>query len=94
MPTLNHEAEIEFDVKCETCGATLTADVTAGSYRTNAMVKIEPCEACLEKAKTEGDEAGDEEGYSRGKADGHAEGYDKGFEAGKAAAMRVIEEAG
>lgn len=86
MPTIACNNEIEFVVECGVCGASLTADVTEATYRTETVVKVEVCDACLEKAKEEADT----EGYDRGKEDGRSE----GFEEGKAAALKVIEDSG
>jgi hypothetical protein len=78
MPTLNCWNEIEFEVECDECGASLTASVTPGTYRTNQVVKVEPCEKCVEDAK--------DEGIDEGKAEG--------FESGKQAALDVIRKEG
>lgn len=59
MPTLETTAEIEFEVICDNCGATLQAD--AGTdYRGDAVISVEPCEKCLSAEYEKGREEGGE----------------------------------
>jgi hypothetical protein len=68
MPTL----PLEFEVYCGKCGAGLCGNCTEGKTpgRGAPLIKVDPCEKCLENAKDEGDT----EGYERGLADGEKEG--------------------
>lgn len=47
--------DIEFEVYC-TCGEGLCRNTKTGStkYRGIPFIEVDPCEKCLEKAKTEG----------------------------------------
>ena len=58
---------VEFEVYCS-CGAGLCQQSTGSNDRKHggAMVTVEPCERCVQKAR---DEAGGE-GYDRGYKDG------------------------
>ena len=59
MPTVTVEAEIE--VWCS-CGNGLCRQSTGG----DKCVTVEPCEKCLEIAKTEGYDEGYDDGYKEG----------------------------
>lgn len=55
---------VEFDVVCDKCRTPLDASFEM-DRRNELVLRVEPCEKCMEKAK----EDGDAEGYDRGKAD-------------------------
>ena len=56
MPALT----LEFEVFCE-CGFGLCNQSTEGSNRHSQYITVEPCSACLERERKEGDD----EGYAR-----------------------------
>jgi hypothetical protein len=57
-------ADIEFTAECSKCGADLTT-TEDHSVRRGWQVKVAPCNACVEQAREEGDDAG----YERGRQD-------------------------
>ena len=58
------EHEIEIDVDCEFCGATLTVQAMPPEGYSNAamLIKVEPCDSCMTDKYEEGYEEGEEKG--------------------------------
>lgn len=67
-------ATVEFDVVCDNCKKPLDVSWEMRKYD-DLVLRVEPCETCLEKAKVEGEE--------EGKKEGDEEGYERGLEHGK-----------
>ena len=61
--------EITFDVElyCTKCGAGICASGTVTERRRQACFQIDPCEKCLEHAKSDADEEGYARGYDEGR---------------------------
>jgi len=78
---------MNMECECQKCGNPLDADASVDRKGT-IMLKVEPCETCVDNARdegiTEGHREGYEEGHSYGKSDGYDEGYEVGLEEGKA----------
>ena len=70
MPSI----EAEFELFCGGCRAGICNNATEGKTKGRGMpyFEIEPCDACLEKARDEGKD----KGYEEGKAEGYEEGYE------------------
>lgn len=61
--------EIEFIVKCDTCGKVLTATTEIRGH--DHIIDVEPCEHCLDSVG----ESASRQSYE----DGHNAGYDVGY---------------
>ena len=48
------DIEISLNIRCNECGGSLTYDVGRLERQTDLEVAIDPCDACLEKARDEG----------------------------------------
>lgn len=74
---------MEIEVLCQKCNAPL--DVTLDDR--GMAIYINPCEDCLDAARTEGYEEGRDDGFDEGRGNGydvgHKDGYDKGYAAGR-----------
>lgn len=58
MPEITHEVSVEFEVECAKCRGGLDAEMTNGlSY----ILKVEPCQTCLDAKYDEGHKDGVEE---------------------------------
>lgn len=64
--------EIKLVVRCALCDSTIGADVAA-DWRSDIVVRVTPCEKCLEAAESRGEAKGYKEGYSEGHDAGTAE---------------------
>jgi hypothetical protein len=78
MPVLTVDEEgaeeIEFVVYCERCGAGLCRNTTVAPRRFSRIreaqrVDIEPCAACLGKARTEGYDEGFDAGVDKARSE-------------------------
>lgn len=68
MPEMTVQAEVSFEVWCDTCGAGLCRTVSVkGNY-----IYVPPCEKCMEGERVNGRD----EGY----ADGYEVGYKEGLD--------------
>ena len=74
---------MNMECECQKCGRPLEADASVDRKGT-IMLKVEPCETCVDNARDEGITEGHREGYEEGLADGKSDGYNEGLEDGKA----------
>ena len=65
MPTL----ELEFEVYCS-CGAGMCNNSSEGRNYHSQCITVEPCEACLDRAREEARSEGYDEGYTEGNEKG------------------------
>jgi len=72
------EITVDVEVFCGKCGAGLcknsSAEDKSGYSGTSHSITVDPCEACLETSKDEGEQEGDTDGYNRGYAEGLSDG--------------------
>lgn len=64
--------EIDIDIWCAKCGTGLCNGSVATTRQGRPAFDVEPCEACLDRART----LSDDEGYDRGLKDGETESGD------------------
>ena len=58
------EVNIDIEVRCDTCGSDLTVEVSGGIKYIPDFI-IEPCEKCLDDARSEGYDEGYQEGVDQ-----------------------------